>query len=336
MTGNGKNIYPEELETRLSRFPCVGEALVLGTGDAGGVRVRAKMDLTGGYLALKYGDARMAEELPAPPGPEWTADGYRACGRGLSGARRRGPVYRLAGTPEHPSRARLTRFRLPAGQLRRLAQEQGVSVTGYVAALLFLGIRQVQLAGPAQAQRRKIRLSVPVNLRTRLSCRTLQNFSLNVYPEVNPDADSMELPALCDGFRRYMRWALEPGRLAGRCRAYSLAAGLHACRLLPLSFQQRLVRGALDAPSAGSTLTFSSLGALSLPPQMRPYIDEIPVFFSARPGSPYSCAMLTLGDTLCLTLLRTVREPLLEERLEQLFADLRISCRKAVTVPCWE
>ena len=96
------------------------------------------------------------------------------------------------------------------------------------------------------------------------------------------------------------------------------------------------MRGALDAPSAGSTLTFSSLGALSLPPQMRPYIDESPVFFSARPGSPYSCAMLTLGDTLCLTLLRTVREPLLEERLEQLFADLRISCRKAVTVPDWE
>ncbi len=40
---NGKNIYPEELESRLTEHSEVGEALVVGTDDKEGVRVKAKI-----------------------------------------------------------------------------------------------------------------------------------------------------------------------------------------------------------------------------------------------------------------------------------------------------
>lgn len=58
-------------------------------------------------------------------------------------------------------------------------------------------------------------------------------------------------------------------------------------------------------------MTFSYLGAVRLLEGMAPYAVGLEVSFSPKPGSPYSCAMSTLGDDLRLTLL--------EEYLERVF-----------------
>ncbi len=62
VTENGKNIYPEELETRLSECPEVGEALVYASEENGETFVKAKIFPNLEYLKEKFGDKKPSEE----------------------------------------------------------------------------------------------------------------------------------------------------------------------------------------------------------------------------------------------------------------------------------
>ncbi len=63
VTENGKNIYPEELETRLSEFPEIGEVLVFGAKENGESFVKAKILPNLEYLKEKFGRAPKDEEI---------------------------------------------------------------------------------------------------------------------------------------------------------------------------------------------------------------------------------------------------------------------------------
>lgn len=62
VTENGKNIYPEELETRLSECPEVGEALVYASEENGETFVKAKVFPNLEYLKEKFGDKKPTED----------------------------------------------------------------------------------------------------------------------------------------------------------------------------------------------------------------------------------------------------------------------------------
>lgn len=62
VTENGKNIYPEELETRLSQCPEIGEALVCAAEEDGVTTVKAKIFPNMEYLKEKFGDKKLSEE----------------------------------------------------------------------------------------------------------------------------------------------------------------------------------------------------------------------------------------------------------------------------------
>ena len=55
VTENGKNIYPEELETRLSEFPEIGEVLVFGAKENGESLVKARIFPNLDYIKEKLG-----------------------------------------------------------------------------------------------------------------------------------------------------------------------------------------------------------------------------------------------------------------------------------------
>ena len=62
VTENGKNIYPEELETRLSEYPEIGEVLVFGAKENGESYVKAKVFPNLDYLRQKFGRQPSDEE----------------------------------------------------------------------------------------------------------------------------------------------------------------------------------------------------------------------------------------------------------------------------------
>ena len=56
VTSNGKNIYPEEIESLINRIPLVLESIVYGDGDNKDLTIKAKIILDEDYLKEKYGN----------------------------------------------------------------------------------------------------------------------------------------------------------------------------------------------------------------------------------------------------------------------------------------
>ena len=65
VTENGKNIYPEELETRLGDYPIVGECLVLEGRSKGKICVKAKIYPDAAALKEELGRKPSDEEIAA-------------------------------------------------------------------------------------------------------------------------------------------------------------------------------------------------------------------------------------------------------------------------------
>ena len=64
VTSNGKNIYPEEIESLINRTPLILESLVYGDGDNRDLTIKAKIILDEDYIKGKYGkDIPTNEEL---------------------------------------------------------------------------------------------------------------------------------------------------------------------------------------------------------------------------------------------------------------------------------
>lgn len=281
--------------------------------------------LTAEYISLKYQNKAVLNGIPAIPLQEQTEDGYCAFAKSLSTAKKAGVAYRIKGTPQAGNSVNITTYRLSVAQIRQSAKEQHASITEYMAAALCLGIHSIQQKEQTKQRYKKIRLTVPVNLRTRFPCCTMRNFSLNVYPEIDPAKDRMTLTDICGKVHAYMSEAVEINQLSGRCGLYSMAAYSRIMKLLPLKCKRQLVQTVLNFPLTGSSMTFSNMGVVDLSKEMEPYILDITVTFSTKPEAPYSCSILSLGDTVNLTLLRTIKEPLLENELDRLFFALNIS-----------
>ena len=63
ITENGKNVYPEELETRLSQYSEIGESLVVSADYKGSVSVKAKIFPNLDFLKEKLGYLPSTEEI---------------------------------------------------------------------------------------------------------------------------------------------------------------------------------------------------------------------------------------------------------------------------------
>ncbi len=62
VTENGKNIYPEELETRLAEYPEIGEALVYASDENGETCVKAKIFPNLEYIKERFGGEKPSED----------------------------------------------------------------------------------------------------------------------------------------------------------------------------------------------------------------------------------------------------------------------------------
>lgn len=193
---------PEQHECE-ARVECEGNRLTLTyfhgvTDGSGGLTVF--VHLITEYLAQKSGDMRALCGLPAIPISEQAEDGYRRLGRGFRLEARRDVPCRIVGTPTDGET--ITSYLLSVEAVKRCAGAQQASVSEWLSAIFCIAVADLRQAFPERVAPGKVRLTVPVDLRRRFPCRTLHNFTLNVYPEFDPEQGGRALPILCTKLRR--------------------------------------------------------------------------------------------------------------------------------------
>lgn len=278
------------------------------------------------YLALKYYNNIFLNGTAFPPLCEQRKNGYKDFARKLKTEKSQGKAYKLNGTVETLTSQHITTYMLSIDEVKAISKSYAVSVTEFLTALLCLSFGKIQAQLNKNQKQKKIRMSVPVNLRTRFPCQTMRNFTLNVYPEYNPSTDKRDLTSLCMKIHSYMQKASDFEKLAGRCSSATIAAAVLSA--LPISFNKCLVRFVLNNSVAGSTMTLSNMGTIDLPFPLKEYIVDVDMLFSTKPGSPYSCSVISIGGLMKISFLRVIKESFVETEFERILQYASLSVTK--------
>lgn len=273
------------------------------------------------YLSILYPAERILLDVPVILLERQLENGYQKYAEGFRTKKSSGMVFQIKGIS---AQAEISSYCFSVCEIKQAAKKHNVNITEFMAVLLSFAIAGVQKESCQGNRRKRIRLLIPVNLRTRFPCDTMRNFTLNVNLEASP-GEIGDFPTMCRKLQHDMRMAIKPEQLAGQCAA---AAGMCDCGIvkrLPISMKKRLVQTGLDFSLSRNSMTFSNMGATLWPEELKIHVEALEMVFSAKPEAPYSCGVISINDNMQLTLLRTIKEPVLERQLERILSDQHIN-----------
>lgn len=270
------------------------------------------------YLSLRYGVAIPRGDgvldCDEPPHGAELDDSFLANAGDIAIDRTEANAYHLSGDLEPDGFIHLTTACVPLAAVTARAKAFGVSLTAYLTALLIDAACQLQQEdGTARRRRRPIKICVPVNLRRFFPSETLRNFSSYVNPGVETRLGTYTLEEIVQAVHHYMGTEATAKRLGAKFTANVSSERNAALRLAPLFLKNVAMKCAfLMVGDRKTTTILSNLGLVTLPDAMAAHVSRMEFVLGPLSRNPVACAALSYGDTLCLNLTSTLREPALE------------------------
>jgi hypothetical protein len=271
------------------------------------------------YLDLAGEVGRKQEWIPEED-PEEAEDAFSRYYRpGLPPPPKMGRAFLLPYEEERKRVRHLTTGTVSAAALKCLARERKVSIGEFLIALYLDTLQDAFFGLDRTRQRifgRPIRLDVPVNLRPLLPSRTMRNFFLQVFPEIDPRLGRYSFEEILHQVHHFMRSEVNAkplmrllGRNVGAERNFWI-------RTLPLFVKNTAIpsiyaRWNLTKATSG----LSNLGLVTLPEPCEPFVDRFD-FVTTHPSSRgVAVGVVTYGDRLSICFHRL----LVESTVERLF-----------------
>lgn len=270
------------------------------------------------YLSLRYGVAIPRGDgvldCDEPPHGAELDDSFLANAGDIAIDRTEANAYHLSGDLEPDGFIHLTTACVPLAAVTARAKAFGVSLTAYLTALLIDAACQLQQEdGTARRRRRPVKICVPVNLRRFFPSETLRNFSSYVNPGVETRLGTYTLEEIVQAVHHYMGTEATAKRLGAKFTANVSSERNAALRLAPLFLKNVAMKCAfLMVGDRKTTTILSNLGLATLPDAMAAHVSRMEFVLGPLSRNPVACAALSYGDTLCLNLTSTLREPALE------------------------
>ena len=248
------------------------------------------------------------------PSPGELEDSFLKHAGPLAASRRASDAYRISGTPEKDDFLHVTCLQLPVDLLLKKAREQGVTLTSWLCAVMMLAIQDIQARRvPDPRRHRPVKVLLPVNLRPLFGSRSLRNFVLYTVPEMDPRLGEYSFPELCRLVHHHMGAEVTPKKMAMQIAANVSSERSPLIKAIPLFLKNPVMKAVFDAVGERkSSLSLSNLGAVRMPGEMAPYIRRLDFILGVQSPAPYTCGVISWGNTLYLNFIRNIREPELE------------------------
>ncbi len=261
------------------------------------------------------------------PTEEELEDSFQKYAGPIKGKRREKDAWRLTGTPEYDGFVNLTCFELSAQAVREKAKEYGVSVTAFLCAVLMQALQNMQKEQFPNVRRRKpIKVHVPVNLRNLFPSRSLRNFFLYTTPQLETRLGEYEFGEICRLVHHWMGLDITPRKMAMMVAGNVSSERIFLVRLIPLFIKTIILKIVFFATGERkSCLSLSNLGNVSVPDEMKSYISHMDFIIGVKATSPYNCGVISYGDRLRWNVIRSTREPQLENALYKVIRELGLS-----------
>lgn len=225
-------------------------------------------------------------------------------------------AYHLHGTREEDGFVHLVTFTASTSDVRALAKKHGVSVNTLLTAALAEACLEIQAEEIKRLNRRRpVKILVPVDLRRVFGAQTLRNFVLYVTPEIEAKHGNYDFAELCTLIYHQMALRATKKELSAAVATNVKSEKSLFIKLTPLFLKNVIMKMVFKAVGERkSCLTFSNLGAVSLPSPMQAYIERFDFVLSVPAAFPWNASAISYGDTLSVSFVRSVKESTLEAR----------------------
>ena len=219
-----------------------------------------------------------------------------------------GKAYPNVGTPEPFYTFNVTMGFVPLDQLRKLARDNGATVTEYLTAVLLKVL--------VDKQRREhpikelpVALAIPVNLRSWFPSATLRNFIITVRPCIDPSLGQYSFEEILNYTTHYMRLVLDRHRSKAIFTGNVRFQKNRLLGILPVFLKNPIMalsyRLAGVRPYSG---TYTNPGAFKVPHEMSEWIDHMEVILGQATVPRPHCASISYGNTMEITFGGTQQE----------------------------
>ena len=251
-------------------------------------------------------------DLDGAPDPEEMEDSYRRYSNlNKVKSRRESRAWHVQGRDLPAHRLILTTGEIPASALVRLVKERGVSVTEYLTAVYIRALYKLQRR--QGKNRRPIKISVPVNMRTFYPSKTLRNFALYINVGIDPEYGEYSFDEILTNVHNYMRYELNAKFLNAQMAANVSSERSMLLRPVPLFLKNAGLQLAFNFWGEGKfTTSYSNLGVVDVPDEMRPHIERFDFLLGSPKNNKINMASITFEDKLAVNFSRTILDPAVE------------------------
>ena len=272
------------------------------------------------YLHLEGVKREDCGDIPVPgekPRPGEDEDAFRRFGNpNLPSPSKSGSAFRLPLSLEPPGYYKITTGIMSAEILRNKARDYGVSINDFLIAVMLDSFQTMLLDMPAGLRKKvmaPIRLNVPVNLRQFWPSPSYRNFFVSVDPHIDPRLGKWSFEETVDSSSHYMKFEINPHRLAGRMARNIRGERNPFARVVPLFVKDVIL------PTIYSSMTeryytsgLSNLGKVTMPSHLSPYIKRFDFIPPPAGGEKVKAALIGWEDKIHLSFGRLVRPAISE------------------------
>ena len=157
---------------------------------------------------------------------------------------------------------------------------------------------------------------------------SLRNFVLYMTPEIHTDRGEYSFDEICRIVAFQMGIEITEKHMRAKFTTNVNSEILPIIKFMPLFIKNIVMKSVfLAVGERKSTLTFSNLGAVSLPEEMKDYIERFDFVLSPQATAPHNCSAISFGDLLCFHFIRNTTEPELEMQFHKVLQRMGITAK---------
>ena len=285
------------------------------------------------YLEQRHGVAIPAEKgvldrMETPKEAE-LEDSFIKYKGNASISRKDTDAFRLKGTKDPDGFMTNTCFLLSVEQIHKEAKKYGVSITAFLTAVLMQAMIEIQEKKYPDVRKRKpVKVLLPVNLRKMFPSESLRNFVLYMTPEIHTDRGEYSFDEICRIVAFQMGIEITEKHMRAKFTTNVNSEILPIIKIMPLFIKNIVMKSVfLAVGERKSTLTFSNLGAVSVPEAMKEHIERFDFVLSPQATAPHNCSAISFGDLLCFHFIRNTTEPELEMQFHKVLQRMGITAK---------
>lgn len=229
-------------------------------------------------------------------------------------------AYQIQGSRLDENRIKVIEGCMSAKAVIDQAHAYGTTLTVYLAAIFIYAIYKEM---SVRSMNRPVVLSVPINLRQYFESETVRNFFSNMSIGYHFTDEAANLEAIIRSVDDAFKKELSKDKLKAQLNQLMALESNPLARLVPLPAKDLSLRLAHRIRDVRITASLSNIGRISMPEELKGYIDRFSVFTSAR--RPQIC-VCSFEDRLVVTFSSPFRETEIQRTFFTFLTGKGIDC----------